>query len=674
MKNRAIATILISSLILLPTSSFAKNEEAKAEKSEEDVELVDLSLEELMDTQVYSASKRPEKLSEIPAAAYVLSSEDIARSGVTSIPEALRLVPGVQVARSNSHTWAISIRGFNRQFSNKLLVMIDGRTVYTPLFSGVFWDVQDYVLEDIDRIEVIRGPGGTLWGANAVNGVINIITKEARKTQGVLTTATVGTHNDIVEVRKGGIIGDSNFYRMYGKYKHMSEFKDSAAARSANDDWEQGRAGFRYDFRDWSYNPVTLQGDIYSGKREGLMQIPTGVAPFVSEVDFGEQHRGGNLMLKWKTPLSDEVDGEFGAYMDYIYRDSDNLVQQERITYNFDFQANYEEGAHSLIGGTEVRFIDDNLDSTSLLSYAPESSSVNITSVFLQDKIALLKDELYFTIGSKLDYNDYTGFEFQPNARLLWQVTDNQSLWAAVSRAVRTPSRGEDSFSRFAVGGFPFGTAFIIGNTDYESENLIAYELGYRGDLSSDVFLDVTAFYNDYSDLRSTEVSSIVGPTTFLTSRNNGYGESYGLEVASVIGVTEKFDMKLSSTFLKQTFHLQPGSTDTALQRDEDRSPSWQHAVNTTYKISDDLTLNNNFIYVSDIEYYSTSVGTTTRRNIHDYLRVDAKLSWQIEDDLELNVVGQNLFDSNHQEFDEIIYSTASEVPRMAYVQLKYKF
>jgi len=529
---KSLKVALLGCTIFCSTNAFS---------SERD-DTLDLSLNELMNTQIYSASKRPEKLSEVPAAAFVLSSEDIANSGVTSIPEALRLVPGVQVAQSNSNNWAISIRGSNRQFSNKLLVMIDGRTVYTPLFSGVFWDAQDYILEDIDRIEVIRGPGGTLWGANAVNGVINIITKEARKTQGSYVSATVGTHDDILEFRQGGKTEGGNYYRAYGKVKDISEFIDSERDRSSNDDWQQGRAGFRFDFRDGSYDPVTLQGDVYSGKREARFKVPNTTAPFFTEEAFGEHHTGANVLLKWNKPLTNEIDSDISAYIDYVHRDSDFLVEQERVTFNLDFQVLYNEGIHNIIAGAETRFIKDNLNNTAALAYQPESTSTKILSAFMQDRLELIENTLFLTLGTKVDYNEYTDVEFQPNVRALWQISENHSVWSSVSRAVRTPSRAENSLSNLTIyepGVLSPGILSSIGNESYESEKLTAYEIGYRGDLSENLFMDATAFYNDYSDLRTLEA---VGATR--VTGNNGYGESYGVEVSFTAGLSKKHQLQ----------------------------------------------------------------------------------------------------------------------------------
>lgn len=668
LKKIVFFTLLSVFLSVIPPKVFAEDKE----KSQEDIDiekLSSMSLEEIMNIQVYSASKRPEKLSQTASAAFVLTAKDIEKAGATSIPESLRLVPGVQVARINSNNWAVSIRGFNRQYSNKLLVMVDGRTVYTPLFSGVYWDSLDYLLDDIDRIEVIRGPGGTLWGANAVNGVINIITKEARKTQGNLATVTTGLHeHGITEYRYGGSVDETNYYRVYGKFRKISEFKTAGADRSSEDDWMTGQTGFRYDFRDYDYDKVTLQADYYHGRREGDMQIPN--ASFVNPTipaDFTEDTNNANIMLKWNKPISD-VHTELLAYIDYQHRDSLPLLEQEVVTYNVDYQANYDTERHTITGGLGYRLVTDNLDNNNLISYNPPDTSFAIYSAFLQDKISIIEDKLFFTLGSKFSYNDYTDFEFQPNARLLWQVNENHSIWAAASRSVRIPSRTEDNVNLLAVQGVPLGLAFITGNQSYGSEKLHAYEIGYRGDITNNLYLDVTAFYNDYRDLRTTEAIS----GTVRTSFNNGYGETYGFEAYAVAGVTKDLEVRAGYTFLSQNFHTRGLNSNTALENDEERSPNIMYNLNASYKISDKVTWNNYLYYVSDLAYYN--VTSTVRYSIPDYTRFDTVFNIKATENIDINIFGRNLFDNYHQEFDELIYSNPSEIPRTFGIQTKIRF
>jgi iron complex outermembrane receptor protein len=633
---------------------------------EENFDPSSVSLEELMDTQIYSASKRPEKISETPASVYILTAEDIKRSGVTSIPEALRLVPGVNVAQTNANTWAISIRGFNRQFSNKLLVMIDGRTVYTPLFSGVWWDSQDYILEDIERIEVVKGPGGTLWGANAVNGVINIITKEARKTQGNYVSFTAGTGGEgIISYRYGGKIGKAgadNFYRVYAKAQNYEELPSVANNADNNDNWKKGQSGFRYDFRDHDFNKVTLQGDFFSGRKAYPLTLPT-TGNVLSFDDF----TGGNVMLKWNLP-SDGYNTDLQTYIDYSNRDQSPVLKQEIVTYDVDLQTQHDWGIHSFIGGTEARVIQYDLTNSPYPIYSPESDNNYILSAFLQDKISLIEKKLFLTLGSKFDYNNYTQFDIQPNARLLYQIDDSNSVWAAISHAVRTPSIGENSLARQSISGYPLGAVNIMGSTDYGSEKLNAYEIGYRTDITNNLFFDISAFYNHYYDLRTFEGA---GFPLNLVARNNGTGETYGIESYAIYGATKKWDIKLGHSFLLQYFH--ENTTDTGLQKDEERSPENQFTLGSYYKLSDNINWDTNLYYVSNLHYYTNGT-PSVRTKIPAYARLDTQIRWQAAKDLELSLIGQNLTDDKHQEFDEVIFSTPSYMSRAVLARVTYKW
>ncbi len=666
MKKISVTKVLLASTFLLcSVNSFAAAEEKEADPSE-------MSLEELMNTQIYSASKRPEKLSDTAASVYVITSEDIAKAGVTSIPEALRMVPGVNVAQTNANTWAITIRGFNYQYSNKLLVMIDGRSVYTPLFSGVYWDSQDYILDDIDRIEVIKGPGGTLWGANAVNGVINIITKEARKTQGNYSSVTLGTDKQgAIEYRYGGKTKNLGYYRVYGKLNNQGELSNVETHAENNDDWNKGQSGFRYDFRDWNYDKVTLQADIFEGRKSYPWTLSNTVgSPFIDNILTNERFQGANAMLNWNI-VTDKFNTDIKAYMDYTGRNDLPVLKQEIYTQDISIQTQYNYGIHSLIGGGEVRYITDSINNTPYISYSSPDSSVSILSTFLQDKITVVEDKLFLTLGSKFDYNDYTNFEMEPNARISYQINDHHSLWAAISKAVRTPTRGEDGFNTYGITipGAPLGTLSVTGNHSYGSENLTAYEIGYRGDITEKMFLDVSAFYNDYSDLRTTEAIS----GSVLTSYNNGYGETYGIEAYSVIGITDKWDIKPSYTFLIQSFHTPPGNSDTLLAGDEERSPENQFSLGSFVNITPEINWDTNLYYVSNLHYFANG-GTGPRTKIDGYARLDTQVRWNVMKDVELSLIAQNLLDDQHQEFNEILNSTPSEIPRAALARVKVKF
>jgi iron complex outermembrane receptor protein len=664
----------ISGKLLLLTTAFLMSVPAVAEEELDYEKLSNMTLEEIMNTQVYSASKRPEKLSDTAASVYVLTSQDIAKSGVTSIPEALRLVPGVNVAQSNNNTWAISIRGFNQQFSNKLLVLIDGRSVYTPLFSGVWWDTIDYVLDDIDRIEVVKGPGGTLWGANAVNGVINIITKEARKTQKNYASFTAGYNGQaIAEYRYGGKTGPEgtdNYYRVYGKMQNNEELSNSLTGADNNDNWQKGQTGFRYDFRDWDLNKLTLQGDFYNGQKGYPFDLPTGSFPFSSPNNQLTTFTGSNLMLKWNLDR-EKFNTDIKAYIDYAARDDSPVLKQEIITNDIDIQTQYNYGIHSFIGGAEIRYITDNLQDSQYVGYKSDETSASVLSTFLQDKIAVIPEKLFLTLGSKLTYSEYTNFEVQPSARVSYSINEDHTVWAAISQALRTPARGEDGFSGFTPTGNPSFVS-IVGSESYQSEKLTAYELGYRGDVSNNLFFDVSAFYNDYDDLRTGQ-ASVGAPPIIIATGNNGYGETYGIETYAVWGVTDKWDLKPSYTLLLQNFHLNSGSNDTILEHDEERSPENQFSLGSYYKVTKDVNWDSNLYYVSNLHYYANG-GTGPRTKIDGYARLDSQVRWNVMKDVELSLIGQNLLDDKHLEFDETLYSQASEISRTVLARIKVKF
>lgn len=659
-------TILSTALASL---AFCSDVLAKELEEMSQEEIMNMSLEDLLNTSVYSASKRPEKLSETPSAAFVLTSEDIARAGATSIPEALRLVPGVNVARINANNWAISIRGFNHEFSNKLLVLVDGRTVYTPLFSGVFWNDLDYVLEDIDRIEVIRGPGGTLWGANAVNGVINIITKEARKTVGNYASLTTGTDEQIASFRSGVNVKGYDYLRVYGKFKKETDFKTVGVEKSSDDNWSRGQAGFRYDFRDRDTDPVTIQADYYYGSRGGNMQTPTSTFPYFQNEDFSEDSTGGSITFNWKKPTGN-LKNELSGYIDYQYRDSSPIIVQEQTTYNIDYQGNYDVDRHSFTGGAGYRLVTDNLNNTALLSYNPESTTFSIYNAFLQDKIDLYNNRLFFTIGSKVEYNDYTGSNLQPNARLLYQISEGQSAWAAVSRAIRTPSRGIDSFNSYTIPGVPYGYAFFMGDKNQKNEKLHAYELGYRADITKNLYIDTALFYNKYSDLEAYE--TITGSPPYIqVPSNNGSADYYGFEAYSVAGITRYFTIRGGFTLLAANNHIDPASTDFTVEQDEQRSPKYQFTVGSQYEINDKWSWNTNLYYNSNIHYYDS---LSQKQRIDAYARLDTVITYKAAKDFSISLFGTNLTDDNHQEFDELFYATASEIPRTFGITAKYKF
>ncbi|MCK5069376.1 MAG: TonB-dependent receptor plug domain-containing protein, partial [Desulfocapsa sp.] len=463
----------------------------------------DMDIAQLMQITITSVARKPQNLSDSAAAVFVITQDDIHRSGVTSIPEALRMAPGLQVARVDSNKWAITSRGFAGNFANKLLVMIDGRTVYSPAFSGVYWDAQDTLLDDIDRIEVIRGPGATIWGANAVNGVVNIITKKASDTQGGLVTLGGGTHDKIMTgLRYGAAIGEDTHGRVYVKYHKQNSYEVYDTGKDANDDWDSLRTGFRVDGELAGKNSWTLQGDLYSNNENQLLS-PFWIAnpPYLTEKEDSFDTSGWNVLGRWQTEISQTSSWTIQAYYDYTNRD-EAIMEQTHRTVDLDLHyQNQLNTRNNIVMGIGYRSVDAEFDNSFQVSVEPGDRSENLYSGFVQDEIMLATDSLWLTLGVKWEHNEFTGNELQPSGRLLWKVTDKQTVWAAISRAVRTPSEFEESGS-ITMGVIPTippdSMKFTLNGSDqYGAEELIAYEAGYRWFALANVSLDLSVFYND---------------------------------------------------------------------------------------------------------------------------------------------------------------------------------
>ncbi len=627
-----------------------------------------LSLEDLINIEVTSASRMPQKLSKAAAAIYVITDQDIARAGVTSIPEALRLVPGMQVARIDSNKWAITCRGFNEAFANKMLVMIDGRTVYTPMFAGVFWDVQDVMLEDVERIEVIRGPGGTLWGANAVNGIINVITKSARKTQGLLAATGGGSEErGFARVRYGGSFGEDGFYRFYLKGFERDSGADLGGEEAA-DDWRSIRGGFNLEKGDEQEGLFTLQGDIYQGESGSVRPISSLIAPYQSNVAGDTEVSGQNLLLRWQKSYSETANSKLQLYYDGTDR-REIALNEKRDTFDVDFQNQFVMAeVHNLVWGLGYRYTRDDFDSSFTVTGEPESRSDQLFSAFIQDNITLSEDRLTFIIGSKLEHNDYTGVEIQPSARLVLTPTISSSAWLAVSRAVRTPSRlDHDSELNYWV--VP-GTTYVSvrGDDEVESEQLTAYEAGLRYSPNDRINIDLTLFYNDYDSLITNEwqaLPSFSGAYLVYTrtKASKAYGETYGAELAVDYQPLEYWQLKASYSLLQIDLHTDATSTDTSAESEEGKSPHHQASLLSTWRLSDRVELNAWWRYVDSLP----------ELDIPGYHNLDLRVSWALTDTLKLDVVGQNLLDDERHEFTSATaISTAAE--RGIYVQLTGHF
>ncbi len=642
-------------------------------------ELKELTLEELMDVDisVTIVSKKKEKLSQSPAGVFIVTREDIRRSGVTTLPEALRIVPGLQIAQIDANKWAITSRGFNEQFSNKLLVLIDGRSVYTPLFSGVYWDIQDTLLEDVDRIEVVRGPGATVWGANAVNGVINIITRHSGKTQGAQVTAGGGTReHGFGSFRYGDKLGDKGSFRVYGKYFNRDSF-ETTDDRDGFDDWEAVRGGFRLDWEQSESNNFTLQGDLYDGDSGQEAEIAQETFPFSEVVSEDIDVTGGNVLGRWVHTFEKGSRLEFQVYYDSANR-KDSLLDQEIDTVDLSFQHQVQwHPRNELVWGGGYRLIHDNLEGTFASSFEPSSQTNHIVNMFFQNDFELVEDLFHIIGGTKASWNSFTEFEFQPSLRFLLTPGEKHTVWGAVSRAVRTPSIVENRFRFFAdlSGGNPFFGTFLNlnGNSTSESEDLTALEMGYRFQPVKSFSFDATVFWNHYENL----VTSEPLPTRFefnppatalilpLSIDNLMDGESYGVEVASKWKVTSWWQLAAGFTWLNLDLELQSQSADVISEKVEDNNPEYQFNVRSYLDLPYNLELDTAFYFVDDIENFS----------IPEYTRFDVHLGWQIVDWVRADVGLFNLFDPDHPEFSGVNRGiTSTNVPRSAYGKLTFNF
>src|SRR6266849_2111927 len=653
--------------------------EAQTSRSVPDVTA--MSMEDLMNMQVTSVSKRTQKVADAAAAIFVITQEDIRRSGANSIPEALRLVPGLQVARIDQNKWAIGSRGFNGRFDNKLLVLIDGRSVYTPLFSGVYWNVQDVMLEDIDRIEVIRGPGATLWGANAVNGVINIISKKAKDTQSAIVTAGAGSEErGSGGVRYGSRIGDTS-YRAYGKYFNWGPSLYSSGM-TAHDGWDALRGGFRADWTPAGSNSLTLQGDIYQSKYGETLTVPSLNAPYSSTFPNNGKYSGGNILGRWNHS-SEGSSMSLQMYYDNTTIADNSLFVDHQNIFDMDFQDGFHLGnSQQFVWGLGYRSIRDRNDPSFSVSLQPNQLTLNHFSAFVQDEISLVDNRLRLTFGSKFEHNDFTGFEVQPNARLLWTLTPNQSVWTAVSRAVRTPALTEEGLRLNSAvvppatpaNPTPFPAVItVFGSHQFQSEDLLAYELGYRVQATSSFSADIATFYNTYSNLRTAEpgAPSIEGspaPTDIVipfVAGNKMSGGTYGVELFADWRVVPKWRLVGSYSYLQMDISKNANSLDPTPDLPNGSSPRHQWYVRSSIDLpkhfDDDTTLR--------------FVDHLPSLNIPSYYSLDAHLGWRPVPSVEFSIGGQNLLNNQHLEFiPDFINTSPTEVKRSIFGSITLKF
>ena len=672
--KRVMCTLCISTLTLQPLVTMANMPD------EVPNEFLEMDISQLMQVTITSVSKREQSLSDAAAAVFVISQDDIHRSGVTTIPEALRMAPGLQVARISSNKWAISSRGINGQFSNKLLVLVDGRTVYTPGFSGTYWDTQTTLLQDVDRIEVIRGPGATLWGANAVNGVINIITKHTKDTKGGLITAGSGNTEEVISgLRHGFDVGSNTTGRAYITYNQRDSFELLSDDSDANDDWDSLTTGFRFDGELPNNNTWSFQGDFYTNDENQTVEpFFTPTPPFIttdmSEIDAS----GWNILGKWEKKLEG---GAFKvqAYFDYINREESYAEQDYKTT---DIELQYERllgDSHNLTVGLGYRYINSSYTSTFMASVNPDERDDNLFNGFIQDSITLLPEELWLTLGTKWEHNEFTGNEIQPSGRLMWQPTETQSIWTSVSRAVRTPSVIERTGN---VKIFPVTTPLpfplfisLKGSSQFESEEVIAYEAGYRWYPQDNLYFDLALFYNDYEDLFATKPGTTPQTLTELEFFNNIEGETYGIEIVADWKPKNWLEFVFTYSYLHLDFEGNEGFSMFGQQSDvlEGSAPQHQASLRSGIDIADNWQANIWFRYVGELDMPS-QISQFLGAQVDDYLECDISLSWQATDNLELMFVGQNLLHSNNLEFISEFFNPPTEIERSFYVKAQYQF
>jgi iron complex outermembrane recepter protein len=610
-----------------------------------------VTLEELGQIEVTTASKEPVKASRTPAAIFVITQGDIRRSGATSIPEALRLAPGVEVARVDSNTWSIGVRGFASALSRDVLVLIDGRTVYTPLYAGVYWQVQDTLLEDVERIEVIRGPGGTIWGANAVNAVINIITKSAKDTRGMLVSAGGGNIDQgFVNLRYGGG-NDKNFnYRIYGKaFNDGPEFHPSG---SSFDSWRMGQTGFRTDLELHNRDSFTLQGDFYNGDAGQSVGITTYSSPYMTNVQQRAELAGGNLLGRWKRILGAGSDIQLETYYDRTNRNQASFAES-RNTFDLDFIHHFPlPRRQDFLWGLGVRLSSGNTTQVvPTVVFTPNNLTDKLYSGFIQDEIPIIGNQLSLTLGSKFLQETYSHFEFEPTARLLWTPNPRQTVWGAVTRAVRTPSRVEEDLQLTALlTPNPLTFVRVIGDRSFSTEHLLGYEAGYRSLVTPKLSLDIAAFYNNHDHLLSIEPGApfsesspppahVVVPFFF----GNGLsGNTAGFEIAPEWAPASTWRLRGSYSYLYLDLRKSAGSLDpSTVASTEGSSPHHQGVIQSFLDLPKRLEFDQTIRYVSNLP----------AQRVPAYATADVRFSWHATRSFDLSVVGQNLVQPHHAEF-----------------------
>ena len=618
--------------------------------SQPDGDLADMTLEQLGNVVVTSVSRQEERLSDVAASIFIISAGDIRRSGAQSIPEALRLAPNLQVAQVDGRNYAITARGFNSPFENKLLVMIDGRSVYSPLFSGVFWDAQDVVMEDIERIEVISGPGATIWGANAVNGVINVITRSARDSQGGLLSGAGGDRQKNGSARYGGELPGGGYYRAYAKYAQVDDTR-TAAGVDTGTGMRHSQAGFRADW-DLDRGAMTVSGDAYEGS--------------LGQLDTRDIYTSGaNLLGRYTRKLADDSDLRLQAILDHTERNQPGAFVERLSTLDLEAQHGVRlDARHNVAWGGGYRYSWDDVSNGTAFGFLPGKLNLHWANVFAQDEITLRPD-LKLTAGLKVEQNSYTGAEYLPSLRLAWTLAAGQLLWSDLARTVRSPSRIDRDLyaptTPIVVAGVP---RYVIGGgPDFQSEVAKVLEIGYRAQPLPALSYSITAYVSSYDRLRTLEPQTDPNATALSVFSNFGEGDEHGIEMWGRWQLTPAWRLNAGAVFQHVQTDLKPGSMDTSgssgLATDD---PARHWLLRSSHDLSERSQLDLTLRYTSALPAPAVPA----------YYELDAQWMWQPRPNIDVALIGQNLLHDAHPEFGSA--PGRSVIERSVLLKLTWRF
>ena len=619
----------------------------------QDRDLTKLSLEDLLSAEITSVAKKPQRVDEAAAAIFVVSQEDIRRSAALDIPDILRMVPGMEVGQLPSTGAAVSARGFNGRSANKLLVLVDGRAIYISDLGGVFWDQQLLPLEDIQRIEVVRGPGATLWGANAVNGVINIVSKHSVDTLGAAATAEVDSRGaDRFYARFGAQVGASTTVRAYLTDRSLHDRVEGPAGQDK--EFATGiQGGFRLDSEPSEKDALTLQGDVQAGHS----RLET-ILPFSGPVQV-QTNSEDNLIARWSRSFDDRSGFTLQAYWDHIHR-SESGLDGNTDQIDLDFSDHFDlTPRNAIIWGAGVRRLSDRVTGSTDLFISPERVRDVWYGTFIEDDLAVVPDRLNVSIGAKFEHNADSGFQFQPSIRAIWHSPGGWSVWAAVSRATRTPSRFEGDLTVRTP-------ALLLSPSNLGSESMVSYEIGWRGQIHPGIVLDVAAYHQIYDRLISWGLAGIT-PSGLpnVQNGNNGHGRSTGVEAALDLTINSRWTVKVAGDV--SSLRIVPGginSVNSANSIDETASPQSQASVRSLWNVSDAV----------DFDLWYRRVGSLNGGAVPAYNDLDVHLAWRPTAHLEMTLVGENLLSHRRVEFSDPGLRLAAIVARRALVKLAVKY